>query len=208
VKRQGKPNHLFYEREIAMMFEQMMIVFCVIVIAVMTAGSIFVLLRWYEPEKMKKNLLYFGEVNEISFRIAKELAKWQRKVTDFKYLLTGDSWRNSAGKEEFVTAVYEGNMPNYLWYALGEEKLSSDDIDALCELFWDENPKFGDLELHVSNNPEVKTALRIRNPKRFVTEIVMNGKTYPLYQTGHSMFGAPEAGCISFIKLCNKEAIV
>lgn len=185
-----------------MTFEQVMIVFFIVVIA-----SLIFTFFWLWQSRLKRIKKIDSSFDEISARIVKELAEWQHKVAGSKHMLTGESWRDSAGKEGFVAVVYDDNIPGYLWYALGAKKLSDENINALCKLFWDENPRFGDLELHISNHPGIGVALRIRNPKRFATEVIINEKVCPLYQTGHSMFGASESGCISFISLYNKKVV-
>ena len=51
-------------------------------------------------------------------RAKKEKADWLTRLTKAKHLLTGKNWRDSDGKEDFVSAVY-GRVPEYLFYVLG-----------------------------------------------------------------------------------------
>lgn len=110
----------------------------------------------------------------------------QQKINGAHHLLTGVSWRDSAGKEDFVRDVYGDEPPRYIWYALGDNQLSEEENEALAQLFYlNSDPRWGDLELHRSINKELGTVLRVRNPQRVVAEITVGGQACPLYQTGH-----------------------
>lgn len=111
----------------------------------------------------------------------------RQRISRARRLLTGNSWRVPDGKEAFLYEVYEGKVPRYLWYALGEYELSEEDNKVIVGMFWgDRGPSFGDYELHRSHSPEVGVGLRIRNPKQVFVEIEVAGQKCPLYQTGHS----------------------
>jgi len=139
----------------------------------------------------------------IMQRISKELADWQQQVASASHLLTGTDWRDPAGKLEFVKAVY-GQVPEYLWYTLGEGMFEEQAWDGVEGIFWGaerSRPQPGDLELHRSGSHEIGLALRVRFPKNFVAEFHLGDKVCPLYQTGYSYFGQPTKGCVNIIEL-------
>jgi len=136
----------------------------------------------------------------------KKRREWQAKIARFKHLLTGSSWREPEGKKDFVGALFDDEVPDYLWYALNNKKISPRDFSKICDIFWGEEcPRFGDFEFHQSLNRQVGTGLRIRNPKNFSAEITIDGHKCPLYQIGYSMFGRIEEGCVSFFNLYDKN---
>jgi hypothetical protein len=110
--------------------------------------------------------------------------EWLQRIDQARHLLTGKDWRDPSGKTEFVNEVYKGEIPKYLWYAIGNKEIG--DLKGINDFFWGEcGPDVGDLELHCSQFSEVGVGLRIRNPKKFFSEITLNGCLCPLYQTGH-----------------------
>jgi len=127
--------------------------------------------------KMASTLVWIKEAKQ----------EWRQRVKNAQHLLTGKDWRDPEGKEEFVRQVYRGEVPQYLWYAIGDEELSGDDCAAIITSFWEEGGcGFGDIELHHSNFSEIGVGLRIRNPQKFASEITVGGSECPLYQTGNS----------------------
>lgn len=134
-----------------------------------------------------QNEKFEQEMAEARARQVARRENHRQRISHARRLLTGNTWRNPDGKEAFVYEVYEGKVPKYLWYALGEWELSEEDNKAIVGMFWgDLSPSFGDYELHRSHCPEVGVGLRIRNPKQVAVEIEVAGKKCPLYQTGHS----------------------
>ena len=120
-------------------------------------------------------------------RIKEEKQEWRQRVKNAQHLLTGKDWRDPAGKDDFVREVYKGEIPQYLWYAIGDKEFTDDDCDAIITFFWGEGGcGFGDIELHRSNFSEIGVGLRIRNPQKFASEITVGGSECPLYQTGNS----------------------
>jgi hypothetical protein len=133
------------------------------------------------------------EMAEIRAQHKAEQEAWRQKIAYARRLLTGVDWRDPAGKQKFVDEVYEGKIPEYLWYALGDRRPSESESKAIVEFFWDGLPRLGDFELHGSHNLGVGNALRIRHPRRFATEITVGVTPCPLYMTGYSdMFGNAE----------------
>jgi hypothetical protein len=138
----------------------------------------------------------------------------QAKVDVAKPLLTGKSWHDPAGKDEFVSSLYNGEVPQYLWYSVPDiTSLTREESQPLRDFFWGEaGPTFGDIELHASRSSEVVRGLRIRHARQFAAEIELNGKLYPLYQVGHrsSLTGiqTPEAPCVHFLNLYDQPESV
>lgn len=143
--------------------------------------------RQRREEKRRRLAEWAREREEFSAKLKAEKEAWERKIAHARRLLTGDSWRDPVGKEEFVHEVYDGKIPGYLWYALGEKRLTREDCKEIAKFFWGESVSgFGDLEFHGSyySAQGVTRALRIRDPKRFAAELVVGDAKYPLYQTG------------------------
>lgn len=134
------------------------------------------------PERFKMN----REDEEILQRRAARLAGYQQRIAAARHLLFGDGWGDSSGKEEFVRAVYEGKMPQYLWYDIGLSQPSQEEWEVLAKTFWGEQgPGWGDREIHRFGHSGVLNGLRIRSPKKFAEFIVIGGRHCPLCQTGH-----------------------
>jgi hypothetical protein len=141
-----------------------------------------------------QNEEYKREMAEARVRQEERRENHRQRISRARRLLTGNSWRDPDGKAAFVDEVYEGKVPQYLWYALGDSELFKEDNKAIVATFWGERgPSFGDYELHLSHYSEVGVGLRIRNPKQMAVEIEATGRKCPLYQTGHS----DPYGCVS-----------
>lgn len=137
-----------------------------------------------------------------------KLADWKKKVGKARHLLTGKFWWEPDGKEEFIQAVYNGGIPEYLFYALGDQTLSTEHIQDIKNFFWrGQSFKFGDFELHNSGNPRIGALLRIRDPKQLAPELMIGGYTCPLYQTGRSYFGDETPGCVNFMHLMEEKTV-
>ncbi|MBI3626718.1 hypothetical protein HY224_01585 [Candidatus Uhrbacteria bacterium] len=130
---------------------------------------------------------------------AEQEAMWQ-KVRDHRHLLTGQNWRDPAGKRQMIAAVYDGQVPKYLWYAIPRadlDQMTDEEAAAISDLFWPgRGRQFGDWENSVSENSEVGIAMRIRNPEQVAAEVVVAGTPCPLYLVGHHCFGYADAGPI------------
>lgn len=132
--------------------------------------------------------------------------EWERRIENARRWLTGADWKDPAGKEAFVKEVYMGKVPQYLWYAMGSmQAFGADTCQELGAMFWEntEGISFGDLEVHVSLLPGIGYGLRIRNPKRFQAEILIEGVKCPLYQTGYwaPWGGSGSEPLVNFIEL-------
>ncbi len=155
--------------------------------------------------KQKRESFYTAEAEkkhrEILSRIEKREKERNQKVRDSLHLLTGSGWKDPQGKKEFVEAVYEGRLPEYLWYEVASVRATEEEIRNICKLFWgDEGPGWGDIERH--------HALRIRNPKHFATEITFGGQKCPLRQVGYLNMGMSEGGpCFLFETLYNEKQL-
>jgi len=154
-----------------------------------------------DSKRRQKRLAAQEELMEWQRKAEAKIREWQRRVDEAKHLLTGTDWRDPAGKAAFVGQLYEEAMPAYLWYAIGGNLSSQKEINAIVDFFWDGTHNFGDLEPHNSNNPGVGVAIRVRNPKRFASEITVGGQSCPLYQIGYSHFGDGESGCVNLVHL-------
>jgi len=145
---------------------------------------------------------------EIAQRNEARNRAWKRRVIEAQHLLTGKNWGDPKGKIDFVTSLYGGDVPEYLWYALGDTD-GTIDLEEVYKTFYPtKNRAFGDIEVHPSENPLVGIALRIRNPQRFEAEIEVNGQKCPLYQIGNSQFGDDNEGCVSLLGLYNEPQAV
>ncbi len=135
------------------------------------------------------------EMAEIRAQHKAQQETWRQKVASARRLLTGPDWRHPGGKQEFVTEVYGGKVPTYLWYAIGNRRPSEEESRTIAEFFWGKEfpPNYTDWELHRSQNRGVGTAMRIRHPRQFAAEIIVGGMPCPLYLAGYAdMFGYAE----------------
>lgn len=133
--------------------------------------------------KVKKNRTERKqEANEWDLELAnyraqrqQEKIDWNQRVQTVKRHLVGKDWRDPAGKEEFVKELFGDEVPDYLWYEF--KHLNEEEVQQVCDFFWDGRPSFGDLEPHRN--------LRIRNAKRFTAMLL---DKYPLDQIGYDNF--------------------
>ena len=159
-------------------------------------------------QKRKEQENSIAGLEETFDQYRKEKEEWQERIYSLSHLLKGSSWQDSVGKEEFLRELYGDDLPQYLWYAVNGRRASQKELRRIYETFWGKKePSFGDFEELVSYNSEVGTVLRIRNPENFAAEITVGGKTAPLYQAGHSMFGEDEKRCVSFLSLYNEKTL-
>lgn len=182
---------------------QTVLVGIVEIIVVCFVGAVIEIAFKAWQRRRKQLLARIAEDNEIREKLAKKMANWQQKVAAASHLLTGQDWRDPAGKTEFVQAVYGEAVPEYLWFALDDGVAEDQAWDDVVALFWGEGnrPQPGDLELHRSGNKEIGLALRVRFPKNFAPEFCLGDKVCPLYQTGYSYFGSPTAGCVNLVEI-------
>lgn len=176
---------------------------CIATLCVMVLIGLIIEQIWRGRHYKRQQKEADQELQQVNAEIEEGRKKWQTRVAVAKRLLTGKSWRDPAGKKEFVYELY-GGTPSYLWYAIGNAQMraSEETLAEIKDFFWGtKGPSFGDLEFHPSGHPEVGVALRIRNPQRFAEHVPVGDDIAHLYQTGHSMFGGPEAGCVSFVEL-------
>ncbi len=157
-------------------------------------------------EARAKRQKFEAEMASTLARIRAEAQEWQLRIRNAQHLLTGQNWRDSAGKEEFVRQVYEGEVPQYLWYALGETPFTDNDCEAITKLFWkDGGCGFGDIELHHSGSPEIGVGLRVRNVRMFVSDVEVGGHICPLYLTGHGSGTCVRQRPVLFLRLYHVE---
>lgn len=126
---------------------------------------------------------------------------WKQQVEINKHLLAGDTWKDPYGKANFVFALY-GKVPNYLWYSLGTnmDVVNADLTQRINHIFFDDKASFGDMELYLSEYPEVGLLVRIRSPLVFKQEIQYDGNIFPLYQVGRAGIFS-QVGCVNFFEL-------
>lgn len=124
---------------------------------------------------------------EARYRRQTQLAEYRQRIADASHFLLGESWKDSDGKEEFVRAVYDGKVPQYLWYALDRPDISKSEAKEIVRTFWGEQgPGFGDVEVHRFGHSGVGHALRVRSPQKFAASITIGGEPCSLCQTGRS----------------------
>lgn len=139
----------------------------------------------------KESVSYFLEITQQMQARHQEL---QRRVDDAKHLLVGKSWRDATGKKEFVEALYGCDVPQYLWYEIGDMSPSKEEWEPIFDLFWFGcSPGFGYFKLHEAMHNGVGTLVQIRNPHKFADEIIVAGRVCPLYQIG---YGSPFGGSL------------
>lgn len=137
------------------------------------------------------------------------LRPWREKIAECRHLLIGKSWKDSTGKKEFVEALCGPEVPQYLWYCIGSLRNGDKNLleeesfgqTILSTFFKGISPQPGDLEFHRSEHG-IGTVLRVRNANAFVTEMIYEGRRFPLYQIGATdCFGLGQDGCVSFLSL-------
>ncbi len=176
-----------------------MIVFLVVVAAVVVL-MVFGLWKYYQRSAR------FEDLQSILFLAGIEAQENQEreKILRCRPLLTGKSWRDPDGKAEFIHQLYDGCVPAYLWYALGDARPFEDELEIIKRFFFDgQTPGGGNLELHISGHKDVGVALRVRFAKNIATEITVGGQLCPLHQTGHAAPFGNGTGqpCANFIRI-------
>ena len=160
--------------------------------------NLFIKVKQKEKQKIQKNPIR-------KFRSLKEeREEWRNRIDNSKHLLTGISWQDSEGKREFIEELFGYHIPDFLWYAVGKftTPLTEEELKEISRIFWyGEVPFSCGYEFIKTHDPEIGTALCIRNAKDLVAEVIVGGKVCPLYQIGNLILGRAEEGCVIFPRL-------
>jgi len=110
-----------------------------------------------------------------------------KKVQACKNLLAGVSWRHPEGKEDFVNAVYGDNVPKYLFYDFGQKGVFIEtDLNMLVAQFWSGSSQCSLTVRRVEEgHPFGPFVLCVRNARKFLAEITVDGVVCPLVQAGY-----------------------
>jgi hypothetical protein len=103
-------------------------------------------------------------------------------------------------KLELIQQKWGEEVPDYLWFLLGEKSfLSVDEVTELSQLFFSGEGEAGDIEVHRSSREQIdgQAVLRVRRSKLLVPHLSLGGVTYHLYQVGY--FDGTDSRAICFL---------
>jgi hypothetical protein len=141
----------------------------------------------------------------IGLGFGHEEDEWWEKVVGLRHLLKGDTWQNPKGKINFFRAVFNGVVPRYLVYLLGDVTPTESDLAEIAGFCWgDVIPRSNDWQI-IENFNDLGRALLIKNAKYFWAQIVVGGRTCSLIQMGSSDLQSRGIDVIYFPDLFKRE---